>query len=232
MPSATLTRWPTETRGVLRRFLREHPYWAGLDERALSEVEAAARVRELERGQVYALEGDPCDAICFVLIGRIDAVKLSAEGRRQVVNVVQAGQSFYLVPALDGGTLPVTTVAATRSLLACFRGDAFLALLERHPSLMRAIAGDLAHRLRRMGDLVADLSLRSVPQRLARLLLERAEGRLPSRMTQRDMAAQLGTAREVVARCLGRFQDEGWVRVGRGVIEVLDAEALRHEAAD
>jgi len=232
VPSGTLTRWPTETTGVLRRFLREHPYWAGLDDRALREVEAAARVRELERGQVYALEGDPCDAICFVLIGRIDAVKLSAEGRRQVVNVVQAGQSFYLVPALDGGTLPVTTVAATRSLLACFRPDAFFALMARNPTLMRAVARDLASRLRRMSELVADLSLRSVPQRLARLLLERAEGRLPSRMTQRDMAAQLGTAREVVARCLGRFQDKGWVRVGRGVIEVLDAEALRQEAAD
>jgi len=51
-------------------------------------------------------------------------------------------------------------------------------------------------------------------------------------MTQRDMAAQLGTAREVVARCLARFQDEGWIRVGRGVIEVLDAEALRFEAGD
>lgn len=232
MPSGTLTRWPTDTRAVLRRFVREHPYWAGLDERALGEVEAAARVRELERGQVYALEGDPCEAVCFVLLGRIDAVKLSAEGRRQVVNVLQAGQGFYLVPALDDGALPATTVAATRSLLLYFRRDDFVRLLERHPPLMRAVAGDFAARLRRLGELVADLSLRSVPQRLARLLLERAEGRLPGPMTQRDMAAQLGTAREVVARCLARFQDEGWIRVGRGVIEVLDAEALRFEAGD
>ena len=227
----TPKRWPIEPGdSEARRFLREHPYFQGVADTILDDVVRASRVRELERGQVYALEGDPCEAVCFVMLGRMDAVKLSVEGRRQVISIVQAGELFYLAPALDGGGLPVTTVAGTRSLLLCFRRDAFLRLLDRHPEMMRPMLADLALKLRQLGDLVADLSLRSVPQRVAGLLLDRAEGKLPARMTQRDMAAQLGTVREVVARCLGRFQDEGWVRVGRGVIEVLDADALRAEA--
>ncbi|MBC7317018.1 MAG: winged helix-turn-helix domain-containing protein, partial [Chloroflexi bacterium] len=51
------------------------------------------------------------------------------------------------------------------------------------------------------------------------------------RMTQREMAAHLGTVREVVARALAQFERQGWIRLGRGVIEILDAEALR-KAAD
>jgi CRP/FNR family transcriptional regulator len=85
--------------------------------------------------------------------------------------------------------------------------------------------------MRRMTSLVEDLSLRSVSERLAKMLLERAQSVHAQRMTQREMAAQLGTVREVVARNLSQFQSKGWIEVHRGSIEIIDLQALRQEAA-
>jgi len=142
------------------------------------------------------------------------------------VREVQPGEAFYLVPALDGGPLPVTTQAATRARVLALSRQSFLALLRDHPSVARRVLLSLAQRLRRLSSLVADLSLRSVPERLARLLVDLARSPGGRRMTQREMAAQLGTVREVVARALKKFEGEGWIRVQRGRIEILDLEAL------
>jgi CRP/FNR family transcriptional regulator len=89
---------------------------------------------------------------------------------------------------------------------------------------------ELAQRLRKFSALIGDLSLLTVPQRLAKLLVERARSGGRHHATQREMAAQLGTVREVVARSLSQFEDQGWVRVGRGVIEILDADMLEEYA--
>ena len=89
-----------------------------------------------------------------------------------------------------------------------------------------------------LSSLVEDLALRSVPERLARLLLARIESGCQGsaygsraatrrRMTQREMAAQLGTVREVVARNLADLERRGWIQVRRGVIEIVDPDALR-----
>ncbi len=89
-----------------------------------------------------------------------------------------------------------------------------------------------AQRMRKLTSLAEDLSLRTVPERLAKLLIERAVSSADHRMTQREMAAQLGVVREVVARSLSRFEQQGWIRVRQGVIEILDPEALRQAAPE
>ena len=85
-----------------------------------------------------------------------------------------------------------------------------------------------AQRLRKLSTLAGDLALRTVPQRLAGLLLEQAQaaegGDAPSRMTQREMAAQLGTVREVVARALGQLEQQGLISLSRGRISIRDAQ--------
>lgn len=209
-------------------YLQPHPYFADLATPALERIARQAVVSDLSRGEIIAVEGEPCRAVYFVMQGRIHATKMSPEGREQVVNELTAGQAFYLVPAMDEGPLPATAQAATRARVLSFPRDRFVQMLDEHPHLCRRVLTDFARRLRRLGNLVEDLSLRSVAQRLARLLLRRAQGpQQGRRLTQREMAAHLGTVREVVARTLSSFEDEGWIDVQRGRIEVLDPEALR-----
>lgn len=213
------------------QLLRAHPGFAELAPGDLARVAATTSEVRLARGEILALEGEPCVSIYFVWEGRVRALKTSPQGREQVVNELRPPQAFYLVPALDGGTLPTTTQAATRTRLLAMARERFLEVLDAYPAVARALLVDFSRRLRRLSALAGELSLYTVPERLARLLLATAETPNAPRMTQHEMATSLGTVREVVARTLADFQDRGWLRLERGRIEILDVEALRELAS-
>ena len=208
------------------RCLTEHAFFHDLDAPDLARIARMATLRHISRGKVLDIEGDPCTSVCFVVEGRIRALKTSAQGREQVVTELVSGDGYYFAPAIDGLPLPVTTQAATRATLLCFTRDDFVSLLDRYPSIASAVLGDFARRLRQLTTLVENLSLRTVPQRLARLLIQRVDDPNAHAMTQREMAARLGTVREVVARSLGALSRQGLIDVQRGVIEILDRDAL------
>ncbi len=211
---------------LVQRNLAGHSFFQGLDCRQIEEIVQLASVVTLDRGQILALESEPCSAIYLVVSGRLRAFKMSPQGREQVITPLQPGQAFYLVPALDGGPLPTTTQAITRATILRISREDFLRLMECFPTVALAVAIDLARRLRQMTGLVEDLALRTVPVRLARLLLETARASTGHRLTQREMAARLGTVREVVARTLSHFEEQKWIRLQRGIIEIADVGAL------
>jgi CRP/FNR family cyclic AMP-dependent transcriptional regulator len=211
---------------LVQQSLAGHSFFRGLDDRQIEEITRLATVVKLDRGQVLALESEPGSAVYMIISGRLRAFKMSAQGREQVVSALEPGQAFYLVPVLDGGPLPTTTQALTRATVLRISRQDFLALMERFPSVALHVAIDLARRLRQITDLVEDLALRTVPQRLARLLVETARAPTGHRLTQREMAARLGTVREVIARTLSQFEERGWIRLQRGVIEIIDVQAL------
>jgi len=207
-------------------YLAQHPYFRHLGPPQITAIARLATLRTLLRGEILALEGEPCTTVYLLVEGRIRALKMSPQGREQVVRELWVPQPIYLVPALDGGPLPATTRAATRATLLGFPCDALVDLLAHEPSIAMRVLRELAARLRRFTSLIEDLSLRTVPERLAKLLIERAESPEPQRVTQQEMAIQLGTVREVVARSLAQFEGQGLIHVQRGTIEILDLDAL------
>ncbi len=215
----------------IRQYLAEHAYFRGLSPSDLEHVARLATLRTLARGEILALEGDECRAVYLIVQGRVQALKMSPQGREQIVSEMRPGASFYIVPALDGGPLPATTRAATRATLISFTCQGWRDLLRCYPSVAMQVLVDFARRLRHLTSLVEDLSLRSVPQRLARMLLERAQSTGDRQTTQREMAAQLGTVREVVARTLNQFERQGIIHLRRGVIEIVNLTALRKLAS-
>jgi CRP/FNR family cyclic AMP-dependent transcriptional regulator len=215
---------------TIETFLAHHPYFQDVGKEEIARIARLATIRQAVAGEVLALEGDPCRAVYFVMRGRVRAFKLSPQGREQIINDLLPGQIFYLVPALDGGALPTTTRAATRATLLSFPCAAFVRMLDDHPTVAVQVLREFAGRLRALSSLVEDLSLRTVPQRLAKFLAERAQEGAPKpgqrQLTQREIASQLGTVREVIARSLADFDQRGWINLQRGVIEVVDLDAL------
>ncbi|MHB0859106.1 MAG: Crp/Fnr family transcriptional regulator [Anaerolineae bacterium] len=215
-----------------RQFLAQHPLFTDLTDAQINAISQQAGTRVLARDEILALEGDSCSAVYLVMMGRLRVLKASPQGREQTVAEMKRGESVYLVPALDGGPLPATVQAATRAVVLSFSCQAFRQILRDHPGVALHVLAEWAARLRRLTSLVESLSLRTVPERLARFLLQLGQVEPERRMTQREMAAQLGTVREVLARALAQFEREGWIKLGRGVIEVVDVEALRHVAKE
>jgi CRP/FNR family transcriptional regulator len=123
--------------------------------------------------------------------------------------------------------------AITPVVLYALPADDLLRLVGDGPDPAPALLRDFAIRLDRMTNLVEDLSLRTVRGRLAHFLLEQAEaGVVTRRWRQDEIAARLGTVRDVLGRTLRAFADEGLVHIERQPIPLLDRDRLQAEAEE
>ena len=217
---------------VIAEILRKLPFFSELGEDELAEVASRVHERTFRRGEVILLEGEAPRAVHFIVHGQVRIYRLSPEGREQVLKRLGPGGAFNLVPVLDGAPNPSSAMAWTDVTVYAIERGHFLQMLREHPAVAVAVLADFAAKLRHMTALAEDLSLRTVGARLAKLLLtQAAEGEAaPRRMTQQEMAAQLGTVREVVGRALAELEQEGLIRMERHRIVIVDRSGLESKA--
>jgi CRP/FNR family transcriptional regulator len=199
-------------------------------EEILRTLLARAHTVKVERGEVLFLRGESCHGLYVVLEGAIRLYNSSPHGREQVIGVERTGSVIGELPLFDGGNQPYSAEAMSPSRLLFIPREHFLTVIHAHPDLMQAALRALAIRVRRLLYLVEELSLHEVPERIARYLLTQAKERgacFTLDYTHAELAAQLGTVREVVTRTLNRFRKAGWIAVQDGKITVLDHDALQ-----
>ncbi len=208
-------------------------YFAGVDPATLTTVARAMVRRKYARNEVVFQEGEPSQGLYVVEDGWLKAVKLSPEGREQVLYFLGPGETFNALAAFSESANPATVIALEPSLVWIVRREVLLDLLDANPRVARAVIQGLAQRVQHLIRLVEDLSLRPVEARLARLLLEQAETgvmRRPRWATQTELAARLGTVPDVLSRVMRKLAAEGVIRVSRQEITILDPAALRARA--
>jgi len=214
------------------RNLADLNLFAGLDLEAKKSISIDFYERLFDAGQVIVFEGEPCQAVYIVLSGLVRARRLSLEGREYVLAYLGAGEAFNIVPALDGGVHLATFEALEDTVLYGIACERFRTLVDRYPSVSGSVIKRLSMRVRYLSDRVEDLALHTVRTRLARFLLSRARGDLhaPRHWTQEEIAAHIGTVRDVVGRTLRAFSREGLIRREQGRLVVQDLAALKVEA--
>jgi len=145
---------------------------------------------------------------------------------------VLPGDSFNDVAIFDGGPSPANAETMTPAVLCGITREDFEGIMHRHQKVALNATQVLARRVRHFLQSVEALSFRRVVSRIAKLLLEYAgDGTGPRpRLTQQEMAAVAGTAREVVGRSLKTLQEEGAIRMERHRIVIVDREALNQIA--
>ena len=209
------------------------PYFARLDPPTLESISEAAIRRSYDAGQVVFLEGEPNSGLYAVQEGWLRAVKISPAGREQVMRFVGPGEMFNEIGVFAGGLNQVTVEALEASVVWIVPRETLLSLMDKHPSLCRLITQNLAERILHLISLVEDLSLRTVEERLARLLLEQSRGDVVSRRrwsTQAEMAARLGSVPDVINRALRGLVEVGLIQIERRQILILDREGLQAKA--
>ncbi|OGO19293.1 MAG: hypothetical protein A2144_08370 [Chloroflexi bacterium RBG_16_50_9] len=210
--------------------LRALPYFESLSSDKIEQV--AREVLELSfgRGQVLFLEGDPCRGLYVVKAGRVRVFKTSPEGREQVLRIAKVGDSFDEVPVFDGGPNPASASALESSVVYLIPREAMTSLIADCPAAL-AVIKLLTGRLRHLTSVVEELSFRSVVSRLAKLLLDMAvaeNGPVPvHHLTQDEMAAMVGSVRDVIGRALKRMQVAGVIKIERHRILVIAPAKLR-----
>lgn len=216
----------TDQNASIVALLRAVPVFASLGDEHVERLSGQVIRRELAKGELATIEGQPAEGLYVVASGRFKRFKISPEGQEQILMFLQAGESFGEVPLLDGGPDPASTQAMEPGVLYVLSRSRFEALVQQSPDLARGLIRFLARRIRHFTELVEDLSFRHRTERVAKLVLERSGIGDLNRLTQSDMAAATGTAREVVGRALRELEQRGAIQVEHGHITIHNLDLL------
>lgn len=212
------------------KILQAVSYFSSLDAAALASVERAAFRRVYDAEQVVLLEGEPCTGLYIVESGWLKVSKIGIDGREQILQTLGPGDVFNALSVFTDAPNQATVTTLETSAVWMVRREVVLNLMEERPSLARQVIQELAGRVQYLIQLVEDLSLRSVEARLARLLLEQAEGESVQRRrwaTQAEMSSRLGTVPDVLNRALRKLAEKEMIRVERHQIQILNKEGLK-----
>jgi len=214
--------------------LDQVPLLAHLPPEVQELVAAAGHRRRLSRGEVLFHEGDPAQAMFAVCGGRMKLVRYSPRGKELLLHLVHSGQSFAEAALFGEQTYPATAVAVETSELWCWPAAKLVELLRHHPTVGLAIVGSMSRWTRRLAAKLELLTQRRVEERVAVYLLSRSAGRplvagdtLDLAEPRNLIAAQCGTAPEVLSRTFRRLEDDGVVEAAADHVRVLDPDRLR-----
>jgi len=213
-------------------FLKSVPHFSGLSESELAAIRKYVFEKKAERGELLLFEGEPAEVLYFVAAGAVKIFKTSADGKEQIFHIVRPGESFNDVPVFSGGTSLVSAEAMGAVVLNAIKKSDMAVVLQEYSQVARNVIRVLSQRVQELVMLVEDFSFRRVTSRVAKMLLEYAGdgvGERP-RLTQQEMAAMIGTAREMVGRSLKSLEDGGTIRLERNRIIIADQKALREVA--
>ncbi len=215
--------------------LRRTLLFGELNESELEALAERAVERRLARGEVLFMAGDDAAGLFVIAAGAVRAYREGLDGREQVIHVERAGATIAELPVFDDRPYPSTVAAEEETLVLFIDKREVKRLCLAHPTIALAALKLLAGRLRRCAELVEALSLREVDQRLAHWLLSAARVRgtrtdeslqFTLHLTNQQIAARIGSVREVVSRALTRLQQNGLISVEGRVVQIPDEDAL------
>jgi len=247
------------SRDQIAAALKAVPLFADLDERQIERLVQQALPRRAEPGVLVFAEGDPCIGLYVIFSGAIKIFKQSTQGREQVLTVERSGGVIAELPVFDGGPYPASCVPVEPSVLLFISKQDFRRSCREDPELALKVLASVGRRLRHLVGIIEELSFLTVRSRLAALLLEvvreeqarRAPGgpragspksgaeihrktgeplRVALPLTHQEIAARIGTVRELVSRNLSRLQAEGIVRLDGHTLLIHDLDRLEQEA--
>ena len=213
------------------KLLHKNEYFEGLNESLLNQVAMHMQLREYERGEALFWEGDPCAGLHIIEQGFVKLYRLSPQGRQYIVRVLQEGDTCNEVPTFDGGTNPVNVEALETTRVWVIQADILSELLQKHPEFAQKVINNLGKNLRGLVRMVSEMAFYQVTHRLARLISEQPPAELSGTpWKQEQLAARLGTVREVVARSLKELERSGAIYMDKRRIAVADPDVLEQWA--
>ena len=219
--------------------LREAPLFSGLDDAAAESLGSSMSQTRMQRGDVLFREGDTGDRLYVVTEGKIKLGRRSADGRENLLAILGPGQMFGELSLFDPGPRSATATAVTDCTLQSLGHEALTGWLNARPDVARGLLNQLASRLRRANDVVADLVFSDVPGRVAKALLDLSQrfGRTADDgihvhhdLTQEELAQLVGASRETVNKALADFAARGWLRLEPRSVVLMDVERLQRRA--
>jgi CRP/FNR family transcriptional regulator, cyclic AMP receptor protein len=219
---------------------RRVPLFADLSETELKFLAERAVLRRYAPGELIFSEGDPCPGLFVIESGNVRLFKTSSGGREQVLAIEKSGNSIAELPVFDGGRYPASAAAVEQAQLLFVSKQDFHSLCLTHPKVALKVLRVVGIRLRRLVGIIEELSFTTVRSRLISFLLRLAreqaksagEVQITMPATNQELAAHIGTVRELVSRNISRLQAEGLIKVDGRTVTIPSVAALQGQLKD
>ncbi|MDX1600205.1 MAG: Crp/Fnr family transcriptional regulator [Anaerolineales bacterium] len=216
------------------RALSKIEIFQDLSEEEVKEMDRRTTMTTCEPGRVFYAPEETGEVLFLLKSGRVQLYRLSPEGKKLVVAVLEPGAVFGEMSIVGQGMHNTFAEAIDECLICVMSRVDVERLLVNKPQVALRFMESMARRLQDAEEKLEDLAFKSIPSRLAGLLI-RLAGSENGRddvvgYTHQDMAEMLGTYRETTTQTLNEFKNQGWIDIGRKKIRILDREALEAQA--
>ncbi|HSK87737.1 MAG TPA: Crp/Fnr family transcriptional regulator [Anaerolineales bacterium] len=211
------------------------PFFRHLSSGAILEINRLFEDRDITAEQAIYFEGDPANYLYLVATGKVKLMRHAASGREVLLDILRGGEYFGNLAVLSGQGYSETAIAQTDCCILQISAQNFEQVLNRHPDVTMKVLKAVGQRLEESQEIVKQLSVYTVEQRIAAALVRLAqklgepkqEGvliQLP--FSRQDLAAMTGTTVETVSRTMSRFSGEGLISTGRKWVSINDLSGL------
>jgi CRP/FNR family transcriptional regulator, anaerobic regulatory protein len=216
----------------LKRISLALPVLQDADARLVGEFQQVAFLARIPAGQDVFLEGDRVDAIALLISGVVRVYKIGETGREITLYRFGNGESCILTAnaIMSQKTFPAIATVEKEAEAVMIPADIFREWVKRYDPWREFVFDLLSERLSTVMAVVEEVVFQRMDRRVAFWLLNQSRSLAPIRTTHQEIAAELGSSREVISRILEDFSQKGWVEVGRGTVEILDKDGLESRA--
>lgn len=193
--------------------------------------------RSVRSGDAIFLAGDHITKFCIVLSGLFKLTKFSPDGRELILDILGPGE-FVGEMALVGGEQTVDVFAIRDSEIIAIPRHELVPLMHRNREFYDAIFEKICVRLHRLYARSAELLQTQLRERAAAAIISLPEqlhgggNSIELPIIQAFLSSYLGTSREAVNKLLRQWEEEGYIRVSRGKITIVDSAALERMHGD
>lgn len=206
------------------------PIFSSITEEELLKITAITTDRTYQKGEMVYLQGDEGGKLYVLHKGRVKITRLGTSGKEQVIRVLGPGSFMGELSLLSPVPMTDNAEALETTTMCMIDGKELKGLMLENPSIALKIIEELSRRLESVEELVEDINLLSVEQRLAQVLLKLAgDGdEIVLKMRKSDLASQIGMSQETLSRKLSSFQEQGLIELeGQRKIRLLDRAGLK-----
>ena len=216
-----------------KRIAQALPFLQRAEPQLVHEFQQAATLAKIPAGKDVFLEGGRVDGIALLISGVVRVYKIGETGRQITLYRFGNGQSCILTAnaILSQKTFPAVATVEKDAEAVMIPADVFRKWVGTYDIWREFVFDLLSQRLSSVMEIIDEVVFQRMDARLATLLLTRSRTQNPMQITHQEIAAELGSSREVISRLLEDFSERGFVSVSRGEVELLDAEELRTRIA-
>lgn len=218
-----------------KNLILDNPLFQSLTQAEKNFVASTAFRRKIKKGEYLVFQGDLWPYLFLVGEGAIVAEKGAVDGRTFVAATFKPGDFFWgLEFFLENTVMPANLLVFEDGEIYQWSKKDLMPIIESNGAFSWSLCQLVVSRIQYVSEILETMTFQPIAVRLARLLMKISESEkqvpIERNLTLDEMAARIGSTREMVCRLLYRFSDEGLIRISRTEFTVVDQDRLEQRA--